>query len=212
MNSVKKSTIDVQNTKKINKEFKVGDELLKDLNTAVTVYGSARTKRGTKSYEQGVELGEKLALAGFDIITGGGPGAMQAVNEGAYKVPEIKSVGLGIELPFETSLNQYVNLGYTFKYFFVRKVMMVKYADAFVALPGGIGTLEEVFETLTLIQTSKTTNSKVYLIGEHYWRGLFDWLENSVYDSEFINKEDLDNIILTDDIDMIVEDLKLKHF
>jgi len=206
----KNSTIDVQNTKKINKEFEKGDALLKDLDTAITIYGSARTTRDSKYYEMGVEIGEKLAKNGFDIITGGGPGTMQAVNEGAYRVTGTKSIGLGIELPFETQLNQYTNMGYTFKYFFVRKVMMVKYAKAFIAFPGGIGTLEELFETLTLMQTTKTQKGKVYLIGTDYYSGLIKWMKTSMLEEGYIKQADIDAIILTDDIDMVVRELTEK--
>ena len=208
---MKNTTINVQNTKKINKEFVKGDELLKDIETAVTIYGSARTSRDSKYYEMGVEIGEKLARNGFDIITGGGPGTMQAVNEGAYRVQGAKSIGLGIELPFETQLNQYTNMGYTFKYFFVRKVMMVKYAKAFISFPGGIGTLEELFETLTLMQTTKTQKGKVYLIGVDYYSGLIEWMKTSMLEEGYIKQSDLDMIVLTDDINMVVNELTEKY-
>jgi len=204
------TSIDAQNTKKVLKEFEKGDKLLSKLGPAVTIYGSARTKRDTAEYQKTVELSEKLAKIGFSIISGGGPGAMQAANEGAFKVPEVDSVALGIKLPFETTLNQYHTIGYTFEYFFVRKVMMVKYAKAFICMEGGIGTLEELFETLTLIQTTKTPHSKVYLVGVSYWQGLLDWMSNSMLVEGYINKTDLDNIILTDDIDMIVKELEQK--
>ena len=203
-------TIDVQNRKKVSKEFKEGDALLKDVGLAVTVFGGARIKRDTKYYNKAVELGEKLGKAGFSVITGGGPGIMQGINEGAFKVPEVNSVGLGIKLPFEASLNQYCTKEYTFKYFFVRKVMMVKYADAFVTFPGGIGSLEEATETLTLMQTNKTTKVKMYLVGVEYWIGLIDWMTDTMLAEGNINKSDLDNIVVTDDMDKIVSELTAK--
>lgn len=203
-------TIEVQNTKKISKEFKEGDKLLKDLGLAVTVFGGARIKRDSEYYNKAVELGEKLGNAGFSVISGGGPGIMQAINEGAFKVPNIDSVGLGIKLPFESSLNQYCTKEYTFKYFFVRKVMMVKYADAFITFPGGIGSMEEFTETLTLMQTNKTTKVKMYLVGVDYWTGLINWMRDTMLAEGNINESDLNNIVVTDDMDKIVEELSVR--
>jgi len=203
------TTIDAQNIDKITKEFKKGDKLLSKLGPAVTIYGSARAKPSSKEYKDIEILSEKLALSGFSIISGGGPGIMEASNKGAFNINNINSVGLGIELPFETKLNDYIDIGYTFKYFFVRKVMMVKYAKAFVvAGAAGIGTIEEFMETLTLIQTQKTDKAKVYLIGTEFWGGLINWLKNTVLKNEYISQSDLDNIIITDDIDFIVNDIK----
>jgi len=204
------TSVDAQNTDKILKEFKVGDKLLQKVNTAITIYGSARTKRNNKYYDITRDICEKLAGNGFDIISGGGPGIMQAANEGAFMHPEVKSVALGIKLPFETSLNQYHNLGYTFKYFFTRKVMMVKYSVGYVIMPGGVGTLDELFETLTLIQTSKNGKGKVYLIGVEYYEGLLTWMKNHMLEDGYISEDDLDMIVLTDDIDMVVKELTTK--
>ena len=136
---------------------------------------------------------------------------MQAVNEGTFRIEGVKSVGLGIELPFETYLNQYTNMGYTFKYFFVRKVMMVKYAKVFIAFPGGIGTIEELFETLTLIQTSKSGKAKVYLIGVEYYSGLIEWMKNTMLVEGNIKQSDLDMICPTDDINLVVSELSEKY-
>ena len=194
-----------QNTKKIDKEFKKADKLLKNINPAITIYGSSRVKRNDEYYQKAIELGEKLAKDGYDIITGGGPGIMEAVNEGAYRINDTNSIGLGIKLPYETSLNRYINIGYTFKYFFIRKVMMVKYSQGFVIFPGGMGTLDELFETLTLIQTSKTGKGKIYLYGIDYYSGLIEWMKNQMLKEEYIKQEDLENIILTDDINEIVK-------
>ncbi len=146
----------------------------------------------------GVEVGRKLVEAGFAVITGGGPGAMEAANRGAYEARGT-SVGLGIELPFETGLNEYVDLGINFRYFFARKVMFLKYSQGFIVLPGGFGTLDELFEAVTLAQTRKVTEFPVVLMGISYWQGLIDWLRDTVLEGGMIGPEDLDRLILTDD-------------
>ncbi len=188
---------------RITAEFVEGFGLLAELPAAVSVFGSARTKPGTPGYDLGVELGAALARAGFAVLTGGGPGTMEAVNRGACDAGGI-SVGLGIELPFEQKLNDWVDIGLNFRYFFARKTMFVKYAQAFVILPGGFGTLDEMFEALTLVQTRKVTRFPVVLFGVQYWRGLLDWLRSSVLAGGKISAPDLDLIHVTDDVDEAV--------
>jgi uncharacterized protein (TIGR00730 family) len=184
---------------RIQSEFVEGFGLLAELPHAVTVFGSARMQPGSPYYELGVQLGAELARAGWAVITGGGPGIMEAVNRGANEAGGL-SVGLGIELPFEQRLNDWVDLGINFRYFFARKTMFVKYAQAFVILPGGFGTMDELFEALTLVQTRKVNQFPVVLMGTDYWQGLIDWLKGSTAAGEFIHKDDLDLIHLTDDV------------
>lgn len=178
-------------------EFVEGFDALAELGTAVTIFGSARAKPGDEQYETAVSVAQTLGEAGFNIITGGGPGIMEAGNKGA-KQAGVKSVGLNIELPFEQHLNPYVDLSIDFRYFFTRKVMLVKYAQAFVIFPGGFGTMDELFESLTLIQTGKVQNFPVVLFDTSYWGGLVEWLKNSMLAGGKISPEDLDLLILTD--------------
>ena len=178
-------------------EFVEGFDALAELGTAVTIFGSARTKPGDAHYETAVAVAKTLGEAGFNIITGGGPGIMEAGNKGA-KLAGVQSVGLNVELPFEQHLNSYVDLSIDFRYFFARKVMLVKYAQAFVIFPGGFGTMDELFEALTLIQTGKVQNFPVVLFDTSYWGGLVDWLKNSMLPGGKIAAEDLDLLILTD--------------
>jgi uncharacterized protein (TIGR00730 family) len=189
---------------RIQAEFVEGFGMLAELPRAVTVFGSARTKRDHSEYQQGRELGAALAKAGFAVMTGGGPGTMEAVNRGCSDAGGL-SVGLGIELPFEQGLNPWVDLGINFRYFFARKTMFVKYSQAFVCLPGGFGTLDELFEALTLVQTKKVTKFPVVLLGTEYWGGLYEWLDRSVRDSGKIGEKDLALLHLTDDIDDAVK-------
>lgn len=189
---------------RIQSEFVEGFGLLAELPAAVSVFGSARTPVDHPEYAAGVELGKALVEAGYAVITGGGPGAMEAVNRGANEAGGV-SVGLGIELPFEQGLNEWVNVGINFRYFFARKTMFVKYAQAFVILPGGFGTLDEMFEALTLVQTQKVTRFPVVLYGLSYWGGLLDWLRDSVLADGKINAVDLDLILVTDDVGEIVK-------
>jgi uncharacterized protein (TIGR00730 family) len=184
---------------RIQSEFVEGFGLLAELGRAVSVFGSARTLSDHPEYETGRKLGAALARAGYAVITGGGPGAMEAVNRGASEAGG-KSVGLGIELPFEQSLNDWVDLGINFRYFFARKTMFVKYAQAFVILPGGFGTLDEFFEALTLVQTRKVTRFPVILFGGDYWSGLIDWIRGSVLPAGKISAPDLDLIRVTDSV------------
>src|SRR5690349_8757393 len=185
---------------RIQAEFVEGFGMLAELPRAVTVFGSARTPRDHHEYAVGRALGTALAEAGYAVITGGGPGAMEAVNKGAQEAGGL-SVGLGIELPFEQGLNDWVDLGINFRYFFVRKTMFVKYSQAFVCLPGGFGTLDELFEALTLVQTKKVTKFPVVLFGSEYWNGLADWLRDSVFKHGKIGEKDLALVHVTDDID-----------
>lgn len=188
---------------RIQAEFVEGFGALAELGAAVAVFGSARTRPDHPTYAQGVELGRRLAEAGFAVITGGGPGVMEAANRGAVEGGGT-SVGLGIELPFEQGLNSYVDLGINFRYFFARKTMFVKYAQGFVVLPGGMGTLDELFEAVTLVQTRKVTSFPIVLLGSDYWGGLLDWLRGPVLDDGKIAERDLDLLQLTDSVDEAV--------
>ena len=188
---------------RIQSEFVEGFGLLAELPRAVSVFGSARTPREHPHYAAGVAIGTALARAGYAVITGGGPGAMEAANRGASEADGL-SVGLGIELPFEQDLNEWVDVGIAFRYFFVRKTMFVKYAQAFVILPGGFGTLDELFEALTLVQTRKVTRFPVILFGSEYWGGLIDWVRGTLAEHGTINAADLDLITVTDDIDEVL--------
>jgi uncharacterized protein (TIGR00730 family) len=188
---------------RIQSEFVEGFGLLAELPRAVSVFGSARTPRDHPEYAAARELGGALARAGFAVITGGGPGVMEAVNRGACEAGGT-SVGLGIELPFEQRLNRWVDVGINFRYFFARKTMFVKYAQAFVIMPGGFGTLDELFEALTLVQTRKVTRFPVILYGSAYWRGLLDWIGETVHGAGKVRAADLDLLTVSDDVDEIV--------
>jgi uncharacterized protein (TIGR00730 family) len=189
---------------RIQAEFVEGFGALAELGPAIAVFGSARTPAHHPSYAQAEAAGRKLAEAGFAVITGGGPGNMEAANKGASEAGGV-SVGLGIELPFELGLNEWVDVGINFRYFFVRKTMFVKYSQGFIVLPGGLGTLDEMFEALTLAQTQKITSFPVVLIGTEYWSGLVGWLRDTVLADGKIAEADLDRLTLTDDIDEAVE-------
>ncbi|OMQ15238.1 Rossman fold protein, TIGR00730 family [Modestobacter sp. VKM Ac-2676] len=184
---------------RIQSEFVEGFGLLAELPRAVSVFGSARTPRDSPYYETGVQLGAALAEAGYAVITGGGPGAMEAANKGACDAGGM-SIGLGIELPFEQDLNEWVDVGISFRYFFVRKTMFVKYAQAFVILPGGFGTLDELFEALTLVQTRKVTRFPVILFGSQYWSGLLDWIRTTMAEAGTVGPKDLELLHVTDDV------------
>ncbi|MCZ2818361.1 TIGR00730 family Rossman fold protein [Modestobacter sp. VKM Ac-2984] len=184
---------------RIQAEFVEGFGLLAELPRAVSVFGSARTPRDSAYYATGEQLGAALAEAGYAVITGGGPGAMEAANKGACDAGGT-SVGLGIELPFEQELNEWVDVGVLFRYFFVRKTMFVKYAQAFVILPGGFGTLDELFEALTLVQTGKVTRFPVILFGSEYWAGLIDWIRQTMVAQGTVSPGDLDLLHVTDDV------------
>ncbi|WP_050766687.1 TIGR00730 family Rossman fold protein [Janibacter sp. HTCC2649] len=188
---------------RIQSEFVEGFGALAELGPAVSVFGSARTTEDDPTYDLGVRVGASLVDAGYAVITGGGPGAMEAANKGACEAGGT-SVGLGIELPFETGLNQYVDLGVNFRYFFARKTMFVKYSQGFIVLPGGFGTLDELFEAITLVQTRKVTSFPIILMGTAYWQGLLDWLQSSALAAGTISAKDLSLITLTDDVEEAV--------
>ena len=183
---------------RIQSEFVEGFGALAEVGPAISVFGSARTPRDHRDYAAAVAVGEELVRAGYAVITGGGPGIMEAANKGAKEAGGL-SVGLGIELPFEQGMNEYVDLGVNFRYFFARKTMFVKYAQAFVVFPGGFGTFDELFEALTLVQTHKVTGFPVALVGKDYWQGLLDWLRGPVLERGMISEADPDLLYLTDD-------------
>jgi uncharacterized protein (TIGR00730 family) len=183
---------------RIQSEFVEGFDALAAVGPAVSVFGSARIKSSHPTYKLARELGRLLAAQGYAVITGGGPGIMEAANRGCQEGGGL-SVGCNIELPMEQGLNPYVDLGVEFRYFFVRKVMFVKYADAFVIFPGGYGTLDELFEALTLIQTKKILNFPVILMGGTYWEPLLDWIRQTLVEQATIDPADVDLLRLTDD-------------
>jgi uncharacterized protein (TIGR00730 family) len=184
-------------------EFVDGFDALARLGPAVSIFGSARTSRQHPMYDQARVLGKQLSEHGFTIITGGGPGIMEAANLGARQANGV-SVGLGIELPHEQGINEYVNLAIDFRYFFVRKTMFVKYAQAFVIFPGGFGTLDELFESLTLVQTGKIEHFPIILVGSDYWQGLLDWINGPVAGGDNVGPADTTLAKVSDDVDEIV--------
>jgi uncharacterized protein (TIGR00730 family) len=189
---------------RIQAEFVEGFGTLAELGPAIAVFGSARTSKDDPAYAQAEEVGRKLVESGFAVITGGGPGAMEAANKGASLAGGV-SVGLGIELPWESGLNEWVDVGVNFRYFFARKTMFVKYSQGFIVLPGGLGTLDEMFEALTLAQTRKITTFPVVLLGTEYWSGLIAWLRGTVLADGKISEADLDRLVVTDDVDEAIE-------
>ena len=188
---------------RIQSEFIEGFGALAELGPAIGVFGSARTHADDPFYAKAEDVGRRLVEAGFAVITGGGPGAMEAANKGASEAGGV-SVGLGIELPFEIGLNEWVDVGVNFRYFFARKTMFVKYSRGFVVLPGGLGTLDELFEALTLVQTQKVTSFPVVLIGTDYWAGLLGWLRETVLADGKLSAADLDLLAVTDDVEEAV--------
>ncbi|WP_377323777.1 TIGR00730 family Rossman fold protein [Pimelobacter simplex] len=188
---------------KIQAEFVEGFNDLAEVGPAISVFGSARIPATHPAYDIGVRVGGALAKAGFAVITGGGPGAMEAANKGAMEAGG-ESVGLGIELPWEAKLNDYITFGLNFRYFFVRKMMFVKYSQGYVVLPGGLGTLDELFEAMTLAQTLKITQFPIVLMGVEHWQGLLDWMQGSMLEDARIKQSDLDMLTLTDDVDEAV--------
>ena len=188
---------------RIQSEFVEGFGALAEVGAAVSVFGSARSKPDDPEYALGMAVGRGLAEAGYAVITGGGPGIMEAANRGAREAGGL-SVGLGIELPFEQGINDWVDLGVNFRYFFARKTCFVKYSQGFVVLPGGFGTFDELFESLTLVQTHKVTGFPIVLLGVDYWQGLLDWLRHTVVARGNINAPDLDLLHLVDDADEAV--------
>ncbi|MDY6054583.1 TIGR00730 family Rossman fold protein [Micrococcus sp.] len=191
------TTTDAWRVLRIQAEFVEGFGTLADLGPAVSVFGSARTGEGTAEYALGVDLGRRLVEAGYAVITGGGPGAMEAANRGAHEAGGV-SVGLGIELPFEAGLNPYVGIGVDFRYFFARKVMFLRYAQGFVVLPGGFGTLDELFEALTLVQTGTVTRFPVVLVGREFWGPLVEWLRGTLEARGMVSPGDVDLLAVVD--------------
>jgi len=185
---------------RIQGEFVSGINSLAEIGAGVAVFGSARFSEDSPLYAAAREMGKKLAEAGFAVITGGGPGLMEAANRGAYEAGGI-SVGCNIELPFEQSENRYTTLSVNFRYFFVRKTMFVKYANGFVIFPGGFGTLDELFEALTLVQTRKISRFPIVLYSSAYWKGLLDWIKGTQLVAGAISAEDMNLLIVTDSID-----------
>lgn len=189
---------------RITSEFVEGFGALAEVGPAVSIFGSARVPRGSDVYRNSETIARRLVEAGYAVITGGGPGLMEAANKGASEANG-RSVGLGIELPFEQSINEWVDLGVHFRYFFVRKTMFVKYAQAFIVLPGGFGTLDELFEALVLVQTKKVTSFPIILYGVDYWSGLIDWMRQQLLSEKMIDAADLDLLTVTDSIDEIID-------
>ncbi len=192
---------------KIMSEFVEGYERMSKIGPSVSIFGSARTKPENKYFQIGQEIARKLATLGYGIITGGGPGIMEAANKGAHEAGG-KSIGLNIDLPFEQNHNPYIDAEHNleFDYFFVRKVIFVKYSQAFVVMPGGFGTLDEMFEAITLIQTKKINNRPIVLVGKSYWEGLIEWLKKAMLEYEQnISPDDLNLFILVDTADEAVQ-------
>ncbi|MCF6309098.1 MAG: TIGR00730 family Rossman fold protein [Sulfurimonas sp.] len=199
---------DVWSVFKIIADFVKGFDDLGELGPTVTIFGSARTHKRDPYYKKAQKLSSMLGGEGFNVMTGGGPGIMEAANRGAHKHEDIESIGLNIDLPFEQTTNPYTTKELSFDYFFSRKVMLVKYSMAYVIFPGGYGTLDELFEALTLIQTRKVTGVKVFVVGVDFYKPLVEFIENKLYKEEMISLEDVHMIHLTDDLDSIVNEIK----
>jgi uncharacterized protein (TIGR00730 family) len=195
---------------RIQAEFVEGFGLLAELGVAVSIFGSARTRPDSTEYQLAEEIAAGLTEEGYAIITGGGPGIMEAANKGAAEAGGV-SVGLGIELPLESGLNDYVNVGVEFRYFFVRKTVFIKYSQAFVVLPGGFGTMDELFEALTLVATGKITKFPIVLVGSAYWTGLLDWLKRTMAADGKIGAPELALLHVADDAGEVVKIIKEAH-
>lgn len=197
---------------RIVSEFVDGFETMTKLGPSVSIFGSARLPSSSPYYQMGVEVAKHISQRGFAIITGGGPGIMEAANRGAQLVNG-RSCGLGIDLPMESALNAYIDTKYrlNFRYFFVRKVMFIRYAQGYVFLPGGYGTLDELFEALTLIQTQKVHSFPIYLMGKEYWDGLIRWIYDTMLAKECISPEDLDLIHITDNPEEVANGIE-RHY
>ena len=195
---------------RIQAEFVEGFGLLAELGPAVSIFGSARTQRGTREYLTAEAIAAGLVKSGYAVITGGGPGIMEAANKGAVEGGGV-SVGLGIELPMETGLNDYVEVGLEFRYFFVRKTCFIKYSQAFVVLPGGFGTMDELFEALTLVATGKITKFPIVLVGRSYWSGLLGWLQDTMLAEANIGHAEFGLISVVDEPGEVVEIIRRAH-
>lgn len=192
---------------RIIEEFIDGFEALADAYPSVSIFGSSRVLPGEEDYEKAVAIAKRLSEDGFNIITGGGPGIMEAANKGA-KEGGSKSIGLNIYLPMEQESNSYTDIELEFNYFFVRKVMLLKYAQAYIGMPGGFGTLDEIFEAITLIQTERIKSFPVILVGSDYWNGLWSWLRSELLVRKYISPQDVDMVTITDDTDEVIDIIK----
>lgn len=199
---------DVWSVFKILADFVKGFDELGDLGPTVTIFGSARTPSDDFYYKETVKISSMLAQKGFNIMSGGGPGIMEAANKGAKEHEDVESIGLNIDLPFEQVANPYTTKELSFDYFFSRKVMLVKYSMAYVILPGGFGTLDELFESLTLVQTRKVTGVKIFVVGSEFYKPLLDFVESKLLGSGMINREDFELIHLTDDLDLVCAEIE----
>lgn len=199
---------DVWSVFKIMADFVKGFDELGDLGPTVTIFGSARTKEDDYYYKETLKLSQSLANRGFNIMSGGGPGIMEAANRGAYDIKNIESIGLNIDLPFEQIANSYTTKELSFDYFFSRKVMLVKYSMAYVIMPGGFGTLDELFEALTLIQTRKVSGVKIFVMGKEFYQPLLTFIENSLLKYGMIDSIDIELIRLTDDVACVVDEIE----
>lgn len=197
---------------RIVSELVDGFETMTNMGPSVSIFGSARLKSDHPYYHLATEVAKKISQKGFGIITGGGPGIMEAANKGA-QLAKGRSCGISVNLPYEEEKNPYVDPQYNlrFRYFFVRKVMFIRYAQAFVFLPGGMGTLDELFEALTLMQTNKIKHFPIFLMGGSYWEGLIDWLKNKAFAEGFVIASDFDRIKITDDPDFVAAEIE-RHF
>ena len=199
---------DVWSVFRIMADFVKGFDELGELGPTVTIFGSARTDENDKYYKETVNLSAMLATKGFNIMSGGGPGIMEAANRGAKEQGNVESIGLNIDLPFEQVANPYTTKELSFDYFFSRKVMLVKYSMAYVIFPGGFGTLDELFEALTLVQTRKVSGVKIFVVGTEFYQPLLDFIESRLIRDGMIDKEDLELIKLTDDLECIVKEVE----
>ncbi|MFT7004292.1 MAG: hypothetical protein ACJAWW_001650 [Sulfurimonas sp.] len=199
---------DVWSVFKIIADFVKGFDELGELGPTVTIFGSARTNKSDPYYKKAQKVASMLASRGFNIMTGGGPGIMEGANRGAHQHQDVESIGLNIDLPYEQTANPYTTTELNFDYFFSRKVMLVKYSMAYVIFPGGYGTLDELFEALTLIQTRKVTGVKVFVVGVDFYKPLMEFIETKLVTNGMINKDDFELIRLTDDLKSIVKEIE----
>ena len=198
---------DVWSVFRIIADFVKGFDDLGELGPSITIFGSARTDESDHYYKEAQKLSSKLAHRGFNIITGGGPGIMEAANRGAKECSEVESIGLNIDLPFEQITNGYTTKELNFDYFFSRKVMLVKYSIAYVIFPGGFGTLDELFEALTLVQTRKVTGVKIFVVGVEFYKPLLEFVKNKLVHNGMIDPDDINMIVLTDDLDFVTNEI-----
>ena len=199
---------DVWSVFKIIADFVKGFDELGELGPTVTIFGSARTEEENHFYKEAQKLSQMLAARGFNIMTGGGPGIMEAANRGAKNIENVESIGLNIDLPLEQTINKFTSKELTFDYFFSRKVMLVKYSMAYVIFPGGYGTLDELFEALTLVQTRKVTGVKIFVVGVDFYQPLLSFIKDKVAENGMIDSDDIELIRLTDDLECIVDEIE----